>query len=754
LMIAYVPHYRANSNNVNPFQTLYTASGLPHVLLSAQVRDMPEITIGFVGGFNWYDLEWVSSPPTGDGFLGKIAVYVEHPLSVQGSTTTPSADLAVMAWFEDVELEGPGLRVATVPAIRKAIKRAEEREEEKDRNLKMVSQSGLMGGEFGGNISTATKEANMKTADGTVSSVKESNTNLGMNVSVIPAGGKGGVIPALTKLVNAVGNVIHKKRSKPTSPEVVHKNKIMYSSNMATGSGLDNSEVLAMDAENMVSTDISIFGDPVDYDLFDNYKLLPGLIMTGEILQSNVVDDKLMLVGCNPGVCHQYSDVTFLYFERTHVGQLANMFKYWRGGLNYCLDLFTSQYISCRVQVLWNPDATFTAAIIDAESGDTVSSWVDVKGHKRLLINIPYNKKEPWLLTGSVDQPNITPITDDQFFNGQIYMKMINPINSSDPTGTVKVYWSLRMSGDKDFEVAYPLHPGNLYSDGTDGSKPIFVGKSQSGEISDMRTLFRTGNFIPLVPAKTRVTTGLQMGERVSSWTELWKRFGFYRVDTIASPTGAIVQAPWDQLFKTTFSGTVTDQKGNNAKTTSFTNLGTLGLTLRTFNFARGSLRFKFLLDGYTASTNNCPIIAVTGLWDASENSQSVGWYYQRWDQNPLVEVQMPFYLTENFYCEQFVPDGECNNQPDLYIGWFSQNSSGGLTSVTCTTYIAVADDFSVGCPLAPIVLKRSSPVDDNNASVSRLGSTVAIDRKPAISLNREKEFGTLDRRVSTLKAQ
>jgi hypothetical protein len=297
------------------------------------------------------------------------------------------------------------------------------------------------------------------------------------------------------------------------------------------------------------------------------------------------------------------------------------------------------------------------------------------------------------------------PIIDDTLFNGQIYGRLINPINTTNSTGTVKVYWSLDISGDETFQVASPnlLMDSATYGDGTDGSTPSDILHAQMSVGGDLRAEFRQP-FKPLVPSKTRMISEITMGEEVGSFTELLKRFTMYSEGDTSTTLNV---APFD-----------------------FSNgsMEIWNIIMRTFLFKRGSVRLKFLVA--TASRMDFWVyVRELKITDTDAYLNACVWNYIA--NKPVTEVQVPFYTLHHFYCKTFQGiNGACDDMPRVQLNVQPMVT---LTGLTHNVYIGVGDDFTVGWPTGPIIRRQIVPAKKKSPQVATdLGTFSAIPRAKA----------------------
>jgi hypothetical protein len=641
LLVAWQPHFGTPTTVLNPFQGLYQSSNCPTVRISPNTNVVTSFTIPFVGNRDYWNMK-DASDGVARGLFGSIAVFVEHPLLLSGATSTPVLDVLVYARFVNPEVAGMGTRNAT-PA---------------------VVQSG-----------TVLEEQTKKSKEGTISGIVSASTHLMTNIAKFPftPGPARGIASMLAK----AGYTVMSLLGKPTSVSEIAKVMLVSNTGLALCDGLDGTQKLSMDPRNTVSTDWTLYNSARNYDLFDEYKLLPSLIFVGSFDSSTVLGTRILTLGVNPLACNHGSTVGGTYFVKSHLANLAHLFTYWRGGIKFRISFSSSRVLSTRLRIMWLPDPTYTAALASDEEGNIVSKVVDITGDVSTDFVVPYLREFPWLPCGPIDIVNFEPITTWDYWNGQIVIQTVQPVSSNTELGSTSVYFSVWVSGAEDFQVAVPYTMESTILDGTTTE----LAYAQMGDVTsdiDLRQAFREV-FKPIISASGRKIQGIAMGEDVQSFSQYLKRYTLYQSQSTSST---------QNITPTIFVN------GQNRP---------FALIVRSFLFNRGSVRMKGIVTAATSATPTDWQGRVSNFSSLYVASDSIGSVYSNSRLTNVIEAEIPYYTQENMNSMSFSGSGE-----RVYPNGFTFSYTGiqaALSTVRIDYWISAGDDFTLGWPVVPIVL-------------------------------------------------
>lgn len=665
LLVAWTPHWKDNGTQL-PFQNIYTASTINHSILSANTTVSLDWVIPFVGPSNYWNLK-DDPATTAKGFMGTVQIFVLHPLTLLGTTTPVIATVTLYASFVDPRPAGLGLRTIAT-----------------DLYAQMQDSS--------------TREGQTKSDTNSIANIAKSTANTMFSTIVKPflpnqLQGVGSML--MDVATDALGALF---LDKPTSTQAVQKVTISQSTSVSHTRGLDGAELLSANPENHVSTDFSMYCTPKDYNLFENYKLLPGLVMLGEFDYTNAIGYKPFIIPISPTFCHTEDLTTAIRYYTTPVGHLASFFRFWRGGMKFHIKFTCNKFTTTRVRLTWLPDPTFTASFAANEEGDTVNRIIDITGDTSTSVVVPYLKDTYWAETVPPATASELPVTYWPGFNGQLVLSIVNPVTGASDLVGSKVYYAVWMSAAEDFQVSRPTELWNDYVDGTE-TEIHLEAQMQTSEEMDMRAVFRNG-FEPLVPATTCIPKNIQMGETVDSWPELLKRYTYY--DTMFQDLEHTIN-PW------TWNVTVGTRPSQWYR------------IVRAFLFSRGSIRYKFI-GAQNVTSSRAILLGYNTTQDETyslEYAFTRGTAYTDTTMKGTLEVQTPYYSKYNMQNASY--DFEQDYQPMLGFRVIPQV---GLNNYTGYFFISAGDDFTLGYPSCPIVLQTAvtaTKTGGNQPGVPRL---------------------------------
>jgi hypothetical protein len=728
LQCCLAPHYK-HGTNLNYEQNIYSASNLPCSILSANTNTTVSMKIPYVAPSRYWNMsESSSNGGTAEGWFGKIFLHVLAPLRLTGDTSTPTVTISVFAHFEDIEYAGNGLRAESGESLQTQESKPTGRLQRKilrrqRRIIREISRDIARRRAWAKkNLIAQAGEQEAKSKSQTEANSLTSKLKKRAKVAIKDVSKAG--IGALQDLIDTGLGYI---TDKPTTLEVIHRNRLENFSEMSHARGTDMCTMLAMDPENAVSNDTSFFGCEKDYNLFENYKRLPSLIYIGSITASDTPGTAVAQFPVNPMYCVTDTISTTQNYEVTHLANMAQHFQFWTGSICYSLFCFTNRATSCRLAISHLVDPTYTAAITNSEFGDLVTHVMDITGDTSFDFCIPYIQKESWQPVGTFRSAEL-PITSWVGHNGQIVIRVVNACVVGDAAAAPVIYFAIYCSGGPDFRVARPTPCPDLDDATTapiikipDSKKEnkITIGKkpeekdkkklvAQSGEnqtsLINMRLRFQKP-FPTLIPSMVGIHNGVLMGEEVTSWTELFKRYTFFDSWTFNAPT-----ATKDVSLFTSYA---------------IGSIYAIQRFLRTFHYSRGSVRYMFKWRhtattgyyGFTLELRN--IVNPSTLTENTVSYGMQGIYVTYFPNNgtsmnnATPTVQIPFYNNFDMVCA-----AKFSNEQD-YLPYVHAaiTSSDNTTAVdhTFDIMVALGDDFTVGFPVSPVRLSQPTFKTDNN---------------------------------------
>lgn len=686
LLISTVRHWNTSDSIQMPFFNIYTAACCEPRILSASTNTTLDFDIPYVGPSNYWNMLYDPTAAAA-GFMGQICFFVLAPLALLGATTTQTLDLTIYASFINPEVAGLGLRTGATDRVKWA--------EEKLRKLQLKDKKNP-GPVFKAQMSQ-TKEQRKRSDKNTQSEIAPASS--------------GGFFDTIVSTFTSIGSKVLSEfatnaimgmfLNKPTSTQLALKVQRKEFSTFAHANGLDGCERLSMHPESKISTDISRYADPTDYNKFVNYKLKPGLVYMGSFDGTTAAGSKPYVTVVSPTICPNATVTGGVCYYPTPLAHMSSFCALWRGGMKFCFKFSCSRFVTARIRFVHLPDPTFSASFPVGQEGDVINKVVDITGDTSVTLTIPYLRETYWQKV--VDPAsNTPPITGWTGFNGQLVLYIVNPVTNAQVAYDSTINFSVWVSGAEDFQLARPISLWNDYIDGT-GMTNSFKAQMQSNATisSDMTALFREP-FETIVPATTGIPQGIQNGETVDSFPELMHRYSLLRIDTQEGTNPwRIVVNPW-QLNND--DGTVPG--------TTFGIRNTYQRIRKSFLFAMGGFRLKNVLsywDRYVVEK----LTSTSDLWwrvsnytdneiNDSISIADAGLAFNTGMNALSNEVEIPPYMPWNMHCNSFgietteLPQAQC-----MLYSWRDDAAS----TFGVHTYISAADDFTLGCPINPTPL-------------------------------------------------
>lgn len=556
----------------------------------------------------------------------------------------------------------------------------------------------------------AEQEEKSQTRKGMISTPARNISDISRKLISMPyVGGVASVVAPVSSAVAQIAETFG--YNKPVNLAIAEPRKLNMVENLSSGAGMDGTQRLSLypDAK-VVSHDTDI--DGCDYALFENYKLLPGLV--GLFTQNH-----------HDQIGHEIASwpVTPCYGARTTAGggrryyvnhsqNLVCRHMYWRGSMKYKLIAFTQPFVSTRIRVTWFPNLAHSDPSITDFGGNYYSQVHDISGTTVIDVTIPYLSDQKYKMSCAPDVPRMA--NDQQqhlFLNGVVKLSVVNAIAS--PTETVTVGYALFQSCGEDLLVFNPQNfaaPALTFTSGQDSLyKPM-----ASEDLMDVRKSF-VKTFTPIHDSVFHVEGHVNMTEVSSDWRTYWHRYANMScrpeqelVSEIRSNIGEAKQ--WLEIQINPSMKTVTRLVNAPDHPKYAVDLDFTGFN-EFFQFRRGSMRYiayddsKEFLDAqvtwarpWQAPTSQiAPNRAVYGGLGTRQ-----GGIRQDFTVRPALEFEIPYNNTANYWCTS-------NFKRDLMVDpvvsvFLSYDPGRGVPSLTGRTPMAmsVGDDYTWVKPRAP----------------------------------------------------
>jgi len=538
----------------------------------------------------------------------------------------------------------------------------------------------------GDNDNPVAKEQTTKSKSGVVSGVFRALSGVAGAFSFVPV--YGGIASAASAVFKA-GQWIasYFGYDYPVNVSSVDGYMVRQTSGLANVCGLDSAEPIGCDPQNSVSNDPKYFceiGGP--YQNFAHYRLLPALVQVNSFNAS---------LGLN-GVIVEYPVAPTFMSNNTHattwtltpIGNLASMFRYWRGGMKYKIQFTCSKFISCRVRVEWYPDPTVSTYFFNDTSGDVISLIVDINGDTDVPFMVPYLQDRPYIATAPPDTWTKTVGFWTHLCNGKIVVRLLIPPTASNTTYDTTVYYAIWQSGAEDFECYRPtdLFKGYEYS-----SNAVVFGKNNNNSINERRFARTQGRattraefattFPPLIPCGITAISKILHGETVQSFIDLFHRYTFVKYAQFGGG-GALNVCSFDVPNLDQF-------------------FSQWNIFQNSFLMHRGNVRYKFMQMDNSTNTVIAVSNAITNVEGPLEQmSQLPERNGMTWNLSAFRysnEVDVPFYGIFPLICRQ--SSWEKYEWPSAQI---NTQELGNFDSHNYNVYTACGDTYSCGIPIPP----------------------------------------------------
>jgi len=676
LLVAWVPGYNPDSSASYRMTNLQNASHCDSVIVSAGVSNVAEFTIPYVGATTFIDT--TKHADSTNGLIGTVQIFVLSPLKVISSTTTPHLHVTVNAEFVNPKVMG----------------------------MRYVSQM--------------QSERNMRDAKHTMKEV--------LNVTADACETIGKVGFNVPQGIAMGARLISASMSKNTSVSAPTYVLAKPTADYCHTSGLEMTQKLSCDPENHVAVDTTIFRTDVDYDMFENYKKLPGIVRNfswddtknpGALITSFPVYPSLAEITTETDL----ADNSFTVGWVSPVGNIARFFQYWTGSLKFSLHFVTSKFTTSRIRIVWTDDIPPST---DVGGGNVISEIVDITGDTVYNFTVPFLKDRLWM---KYDIPGVSTDPENARFNGWISLYLINTVTSGETISDTNIDCNVWMAGASDFRVARPtsrLMNANTF---TAKKQPWYpttgVSTKEKRFYSEMQTtthfpreLFKT-EFKAIIPASATIIEGINMGEEITRWTQLFKRYTCYYSNSTA---------PANSEFYIAVNTLVTG--GRSSSSENYVTLSArddaFACFIQSFLFWRGSFRLKFLplysvspgsLRVFNSHEDMASSTLIASPFEGATFSDTI-------TRLPL-EIEIPFYFPYVLSGTSFPNEvGSDNYHFETHYGvrydWYSVSGN----TITMDIYQALGDDFSIGYPSSiPGVVVTYTPalksIDNNSRAAT-----------------------------------
>lgn len=582
-----------------PGPSILRLSQNPHVIVSANTNETQEFTIPYVSAYQYLNLGfYAENLTTYRSFFGVVQVHVLNPLRSSNATEIAPLHVSIYASFVNPKVAGPTSTIY-------------------DLNPPLVVTA---------QAKPTTIEAQQRNAiDSLVGPMARS---LGTYIRTIPIVGP--LLSGVRFGLQFMGF------DKPTSTALRQFTDLNLSRGFAHGDGMDFCNKLSLLADNQVSNSVEVFRQVRDELDFQYLLSLPTLIQTFTISADDPSGAIVSQIPVNPS----FGPPIVAIGELSRLSFISNYFTYWRGTMNYAVQIAAGSFTSCRLRVSWHPNFDDIPSTLADGEGDYISHVIDITGDTLYKFSIPYLQSALYQRTSL---PSLSTAIDTT--NGVILFSIVNPVRTTDNVVTNSVYINVWNAAGPGFELALPR-------------SPAWVVSSQYS----MREEFLKQDFEPLIPASEILIDGVMMGEKITSLRTLLHRYSDVVIPDLSRRINIFTAISIHRDF------------------------------MQMFLFSRGSYRVRevetssdsaasFMLHSY-------PLTERGGLLQPPQSFNGLN--YSMAQYKPSLETEIPYYSR---YILAYNSGGNRFGQTDP----FQDLQVDPRTSSSRRFYIAWGDDFTMG---------------------------------------------------------
>lgn len=649
-------------NSRTHFQNIYQLSNCNCLIASATNQTTVEFDIPYSWLAEWLKID--TSLSGSPAMIGSFRVLVLAPLGLAGVATATTVACTIHANFIKPQVAGMcfPISVGKNPIVVRGKKKPNN------------NNAGKHEGELHAQMSEVKKERDSKVDKGRISTgLKAVSKAAGWFKPLPIVGDIAGKIEFGSGLLGKVAEGLGFTRT--TSDEIYRAVVPRTHSNMAISDDVDNAIILALNNDAKVGTNFSDL-DQEDYDNLANLVSIPMMFSHISFDGSTSENTSIVNFICCPALIAYRDEGTFSYYYPSHAAQIAKLHTFWRGSLKYMLKFCTSNFVTCKVLIVWtpnNPPATMSANA----SGYVINQVVDVTGDTTVTFTVPYLAEFDWLRTPQAN--NVNNVDHDNI--GYITVYMMNPPVSNGTVADTTVHLNIWGAGGPDLMFSRPTDPKFSHSGCT-------VLEAQMGKVEgripvqNPRAAFKC-EFEGLVgPVTSSVQKELVMSDVTARVTQIMSRYHML----------------WNNVVSSAGTDTAQVLVWQFATGNSITGNATLIIFSRMFHKYRGSLKFLVVPHSSVAQTG---FQVLKCYRDGRENAvtTSSGLALNLGVQSLVHDIKIPYYSKQKWV--GYVLDGTYLNGSYESFTYITQMNF-ALTDTT-EIYLAAGDDFMVGQPLPPL---------------------------------------------------
>jgi hypothetical protein len=522
--------------------------------------------------------------------------------------------------------------------------------------------------------------------------------------------------------------------SRPNKPVVETRMLPQQMSNLSNFNIFDFTAKLALDAQQETFVDGESIGLTSSDDMsFSNIITRESLLVTADWTSTSPLNLPLARMAVTPSVTIPVASDEFMFLP---CSQVASCFQSWRGSMIYRIEIVATPFHRGKLKITYDPLHEYREGDGLADYNVAFSHIIDMSETRNYEFCVGWGVNKPYMVCGPIDReyytvdPTVTlGDSSGRFFNGIITIAPVSELTAGVVTGGSdfgKVYVNIYVAAHEDMEFGGPTNErfrlGEISQARFDSQvtqladNPGGVSKPHMGDmklcLNESPPYYDSG-----------VLSGTHFGEKITSLRQLLKRYNYSETVAGNKSTTAFVirryvdRSPYIPIFP-------------NILAEKYTNLTLLNMFLPSFLGYKGSMRWKYLVEGSAVTyTQSITRSAFTDYYRGTNDVASItdetglitnfrtnmpdfgsGGVVTDSSFQPGIEAEIPYYSGRKFIPVRFLnmledPSDVLNPMYLRYQLYFLSGDSEQDRFVPIHKFCAIGDDFSLFVyKFAPVV--------------------------------------------------
>lgn len=558
--------------------------------------------------------------------------------------------------------------------------------------------------------SGALQSGKAKEYKGMVSAPATAVANASRELSKIPF--LKGLMTPIEMAANVTADIASKFGfSKPTQIEAPEPYFWNPDFNMIASSTLDPAQRLTLDNKQGVVVGSEMFdGEKEDNMAFSTIMKRDGLITDRIWTTAFAADTVIFRIPVTP-FCAYFATPTRAILAP--VGEIASMFRYWRGDLTYTISVIASKFHKGRLRFFWSP-VELTVPFTEPISNLVESYVMDITTQSEVKLTVKYCSSYPvedcvMSQQGTVQANSVNP--------GYLYCTVHQELSAPNVAADAYVYVSMHSNNMEFAEptASYMMQFSNASATATKrlpSATTELTGYGGFGQESfPPPVAFESGALTEYVEKAEEYTfnasssfpnvTKLHIGEAILSYRTLLKAYQLHEWGNF--PTSTALTNYWSYLSFSPLpflAGCTTGQTK-----TILCNRTYLNHYMESFRYMRGSIRYKIVLSN-TSDFIDVKVIRVRGpgvfrygdWWPEDVQPNALDWRREVQGvaidrMNRSIQFEIPFTTQKNFYRTMLASVGGGPDQYQDQVLVFVLVRPG--ETISFRSYVAIGEDFN-----------------------------------------------------------